>query len=114
MTHGPWAFLTRKKAGTVYDLFCRPVIRQTTIIIITNQFVRGMIKYGFLLNIGTIGGNIFANNIWNNVTGIPGLVLHVLIMNNVIVYKLYIHILSLITPFVGHENTPLWFPTTYQ
>ena len=58
--------------GTLRDLVQRPLIRQTTLIIMANQFVRGIINYGFLFNIGTIGGDIFTNNILNNITGIPG------------------------------------------
>ena len=58
--------------GTLRDLVQRPLIRQTTLIIMANQFVRGIINYGFLFNIGTIGGDIFPNNILNNITGIPG------------------------------------------
>merc|ERR1711990_994762 len=57
--------------GGVRDLFRSARIRETTIIIMLNQFVRGIINYGFLFNIGGLGGNIYYNNIINNLTGIP-------------------------------------------
>ena len=57
--------------GGVRDLFRTSRIRETTIIIMLNQFVRGIINYGFLFNIGGLGGNIYYNNIINNLTGIP-------------------------------------------
>ena len=57
--------------GGVRDLFRSTRIRETTIIIMLNQFVRGIINYGFLFNIGGLGGNIYYNNIINNLTGIP-------------------------------------------
>ena len=57
--------------GGVRDLFRSSRIRETTIIIMLNQFVRGIINYGFLFNIGGLGGNIYYNNIINNLTGIP-------------------------------------------
>ena len=69
-------------AGGLRDLFRAPRTRETTIIIMLNQFVRGIINYGFLFNIGQLGGNLYYNNIFNNLTGVFAFLLLVITIDN--------------------------------
>jgi len=59
-----------------------PLIRQTTLIIMLNQFVRGIINYGFLFQVGSLAGNIYMNNIINNLTGIPAFLILCITVDN--------------------------------
>ena len=47
-----------------------------------NQFVRGIINYGFLFNIGRLAGNIYFNNIVNNLMGIPAFLILCITIDN--------------------------------
>ena len=66
---------------SIKDLIASPLIRKITIILMLNQFVRGIINYGFLFNIGSLKGNIFTNNIFNNFMGIPAFVICACLIN---------------------------------
>ena len=60
----------------------RPLVRRTTLIVMANQFVRGIINYGFLFNIDSLSGDIFINNIINNLTGIPAFLMLCVTVDN--------------------------------
>ena len=47
-----------------------------------NQFVRGIINYGFLFQVGRLAGNIYINNIINNLTGIPAFLILCITVDN--------------------------------
>jgi len=68
--------------ATLRDLIGRPLVRRTTVIIMANQFVRGIINYGFLFNIDSLSGDIFINNIINNLTGIPAFLMLCITVDN--------------------------------
>ena len=63
-------------------MFRAPRTRETTLIIMINQFVRGIINYGFLFNIGRLAGNIYFNNIVNNLMGIPAFLILCITIDN--------------------------------
>ena len=64
------------------DLFRKQRLREITIIILLNQFVRGIINFGFLFNIGELGGNFYFNNIYNNLTPVLSFLILVFTINN--------------------------------
>ena len=68
--------------ATLRDLVGRPLVRRTTLIVMANQFVRGIINYGFLFNIDSLSGDIFINNIINNLTGIPAFLMLCVTVDN--------------------------------
>jgi len=70
------------KGAGILDLFRAPRTRETTLIIMINQFVRGIINYGFLFNIGRLAGNIYFNNIVNNLMGIPAFLILCITIDN--------------------------------
>ncbi|CBY11252.1 unnamed protein product [Oikopleura dioica] len=92
----------------IKDLIASPFIRKVTIILMLNQFVRGIINYGFLFNIGSLKGNIFTNNIFNNLMGIPAFAICACLINTRLgrignfIWTLYLAGLSSFLIFFGH------------